>query len=331
MVILQFSGRVGRTQKICLPERIRRAVIAHLRHRHTDYDQMLMREATQRAKMKSGDRQHEGKREHATKAVREKARQMVSKRIKQIWQSWDPPTQSPWDALGHKDKAEFLLKGEAKAKLVSDKSDEDDGWAASGAEEEEEAEEGSDEEDDECDWRELGLRRDGQDSTFNLDEEVEKENNDDLIAELCSDAESDIPAAPAGKRTIRSKSSTVFKKRKSESDTDSGSNFDTDDEPTNRSRRITRSVANGSTALIATDRKAMAVKPNQRGIKRDAAFLDDEALYSRPSQPIPVPLSSGAHYPTIRSHVKAERPHCMKRPYPAKAENPAPEVIYISD
>jgi hypothetical protein len=61
----KYSGRVGRTSQIPLSKKVQLAVIAHIRHRHTRYDEML----------KDGSN-------------REGARRMVQKKIQGVLRKW---------------------------------------------------------------------------------------------------------------------------------------------------------------------------------------------------------------------------------------------------
>lgn len=56
----KHSGRVGRTSQLPLPRKVLLAVIAHVRHRHTKYDDMLGRGVERAAARKGVNRKIEG-------------------------------------------------------------------------------------------------------------------------------------------------------------------------------------------------------------------------------------------------------------------------------
>ncbi|KAF8543796.1 hypothetical protein BDD12DRAFT_818908 [Trichophaea hybrida] len=193
------SGRVGRTQKICLPERLRLATIAHLRHNHTDYEKQLLKISDRKFGRTISKRGPAGR--AATKLLDEekhKVRKAVSSKIKGIWKSWDPPIRI-WESLKKADKREYIEKVKAKERQRRRRSDyleSEDDWVVTDTEDEE--------------------------ITDDSDEE-EVDTSDD------SSSDSDIPVISSRKpRSNRATSSQITsKKRKAVSHI--SSEFDSDD------------------------------------------------------------------------------------------------------
>ncbi|PVI00935.1 hypothetical protein DM02DRAFT_654956 [Periconia macrospinosa] len=69
----KYSGRVGRTGQIPMPRKVLYAVIAHIRHRHTEYDHML----------------RDG-------IPRDEARKAVQKRLQSILHQWGTTQDLAW-------------------------------------------------------------------------------------------------------------------------------------------------------------------------------------------------------------------------------------------
>ncbi|KAF8244265.1 hypothetical protein K440DRAFT_610155 [Wilcoxina mikolae CBS 423.85] len=204
------SGRVGRTQKICLPERLRLATIAHLRHNHTDYENQLLQIADRKFGGAISKRGPAGR--AAMKLLDEKkhkVRKAVSPKIEGIWKSWDPLIRI-WKSLKKADKRVYIEKVKAKEcqrrRRRSDYLESEDDWVVTDTEDEE--------------------------ITDDEDEE-EVDTSDD------SGSDSDIPVISS--RTTRSSRATssriTGKKRKVVSDSSSESDSDDNNDSDSKSDR----------------------------------------------------------------------------------------------
>ncbi len=74
------SGRVGRTRTLDLWERVRRAVVAHVRHHHTDYDSLLAGRLGEESRLA--------------------ARDAVADRVRSVLERWQQPM--PSDPTSHR-------------------------------------------------------------------------------------------------------------------------------------------------------------------------------------------------------------------------------------